>query len=132
MPTDLPRWKLRLQSFEKAFNRLEQAVRIEKYTPLELAGLVKIFELTWDLAWKTLKDILEHAGHEITGPRDAIKQGFKNGLLESGDAWLDLLESRNLMAHIYDESKSAEIVQTIRKKYFEMLQTLLRTLKKRS
>ena len=58
------RWQQRLQNFTKAISQLEDACQLETYTDLERAGLVQIFEFTFELAWKTLKDLLQYEGYE--------------------------------------------------------------------
>ena len=53
------RWKQRFQNFDKAFSRLEKALPILSDDPdnfLLQAGVVQIYEFTFELAWKTLKD----------------------------------------------------------------------------
>ena len=68
--TDI-RWIQRLSNYAKALKRLKDAVELEKERPLsnlEKQGLIQAFEFTHELAWKTLKDLLEHRGNsEIYG-----------------------------------------------------------------
>lgn len=127
--TEKLRWKQRFASFSKAYAQLEQALGKKDYTTLERAGLIKTFEFTWELAWKTMRDYLQYQGEEVSGPRDAVKQAFKNGLIDEDQAWLDMLEARNFMAHIYDEDKSRKTALVIRKKFFPLIRRLLKTLK---
>ena len=51
------RWKQRYQNFEKAFKLLEEAVLKTGLSKLEKAGVIQIYEFTFELAWKTLKVI---------------------------------------------------------------------------
>jgi len=58
-------WKQRFANYEKAFEQLTSAVEQDSYSVLEVAGLIKTFEFTFELAWKTLKNYLEKEGYKI-------------------------------------------------------------------
>lgn len=118
------RWKQRFENFEKAFQKLEQAVAQKKYSEIERAGLIQFFEFTFELSWKTLKDYLESVGFTLTTPRDVFKQAFQMGFLEDGHEWMQALEDRNLTAHTYDEATSKKIEKLITDKYFLMIKKL--------
>lgn len=75
------RWKQRFVHFRKAFLLLEQTMTIEHPSDAERAGLIHFFEMSFELAWKVLKDYLEEKGFTVASPRDAIKQAFQAGLL---------------------------------------------------
>ena len=59
--TDI-RWKQWFSNYEKSFGELSAAVARGSYDKLSQAGLIQMFELTFELAWKTLKDKLEYDG----------------------------------------------------------------------
>jgi len=90
---------------------------------LEEQGLIKAFEYNFELGWKVLKDLLEHQGlTNLIGSRDAIREGFKQGVLgdeASAQIWMDMIKSRNLAAHAYDEVKMQNIVTAIKHDYFD-------------
>ena len=131
MSTDI-RWKQRFSNFEKAFAELSSAVDRKSYDKLSQAGLIQMFELVFELAWKTLKDKLEFDGLKTNSPRETLKTAFQNGYIQNGDVWIEALENRNLLAHTYDEAKSDEARDLIREKYFSLLKDLHQTLKKAS
>jgi nucleotidyltransferase substrate binding protein (TIGR01987 family) len=122
------RWMQRYESFCKALAQLESAVSRKQLDQLQRAGVIQTFGFTWELAWKTMQDLLRHQGHETTGPRDVLKQGFKIGLITEDPTWLNMLESRNMMAHVYDEDQSAEMANLIRDRFFPLLKQLSDTL----
>ena len=101
-----PRWVLRLDSFRRAAGNLQQAAETaknRKLSDLEAHGLIKGFELAYELAWKVLKDYLEWDGRsEITGSRSAFRMAIQVGLLDRGELWMEMIESRNLTSHTYD------------------------------
>ena len=124
------RWKQRFINYEKAFGELALAVKRESYDKLSQAGLIQMFELTFELAWKTLKDKLEYDGLKANSPRETLKIAFQNNYIQNGELWIDALDNRNLLAHTYDEAKSDEARDLIRGKYFVLLEKLKDDLKK--
>ena len=96
------RWRQRYGNFTRALDRLADAVDRESYSDLERAGLVQTFEFTFELAWKTLKDLMNYEGYDADSPREVIKVGFANGYIIDADIWLEALESRNVLTHTYD------------------------------
>ncbi len=118
------RWIQRFQNFEKAFLLLQDTVQIENPSVVERAGLIQFFEMTFELAWKLLKDYGEGEGFVIKSPRDAIKQAFQAGIIIEGHTWIDALEDRNLTSHTYHEKIAFEIDEKIRNKYFLVLEKL--------
>ena len=127
------RWKQRFQNFEKALGHLAEALEIEQPDLLQKAGIIQFFEMSYELAWNTLKDYLEEQGFiDVKSPRSAIKKAFEIGLIEDGHTWMDLLLDRNLTAHTYDEEKATEVEELIHEKYFPVLTELYETLKKKN
>jgi nucleotidyltransferase substrate binding protein (TIGR01987 family) len=107
------RWKLRFAHYEKAYQRLAGALKRKKYNELEQAGFIQTFEFTFELGWKTLKDLLMQEGFDVTTPRQTIKEAFQAEYIKNGQLWRDALEKRNLMAHIYDENESKAAIKLI-------------------
>jgi nucleotidyltransferase substrate binding protein (TIGR01987 family) len=67
---------------------------------LEEQGLIQAFEFTHELAWKTIKDFLEYQGAgTLYGSKDSTPAAFANGLIENGEIWMEMIESRNLSSH---------------------------------
>ncbi len=99
------RWKQRFQNYGKALYQLEQAIETYQNDERELirAGIIQYFEFTHELAWKVMKDFLEYEGMAgIVGSRSATREAFQKGLIEEGQAWMDMLETRNITVHAYD------------------------------
>jgi nucleotidyltransferase substrate binding protein (TIGR01987 family) len=120
------RWKQRFQNLRFAFGQLCEFMEAGELNKFETQGLVKCFEYTFELSWKTLKDFLEEEGFsDIKSPRDTIKQAFQSGYLIQGRLWLEALEKRNLMSHTYNEEIKNEVVGLIREKYFQMISELV-------
>ena len=122
------RWIQRFQNYRKALSQLQQGVDLlleRELSNLEKQGIIQAFEFTHELAWKTLKDFLIHRGNkEIYGSRDATRAAFKLDIIEKGEVWMEMIESRNLTSHAYDESTAEEIIQQVRKEYIEQFHSL--------
>lgn len=123
------RWQQRFQNFEKAFLHLQNAVLKTNLSDLEKAGLIQIYEFTFELGWKTVKDYLEEKDVAVKFPRDTIKEAFKYEVIEDGDIWIDMLEKRNLMAHTYDETTAEFAYSLITQTYFRAIEKLYHKLK---
>lgn len=122
------RWIQRFNHFIKALSQLKEAVELAEQRPLsklEEQGLIQAFEFTHELAWNTLKDFLENRGVlNLYGSKDVTRWAFRTGLIENGEAWMDMVKSRNLTSHIYDEATTAQISSAIRGAYFTEFEAL--------
>jgi nucleotidyltransferase substrate binding protein (TIGR01987 family) len=119
------RWQQRFNNFDKAFNQLERFKEVVNLNELEKQGLIKAFEYTFELSWKTLQDLLKDKGYiDIVGPRPVIEQSFQDGYIADGNGWMRMHKSRNLTSHTYDEQTAEEIITSIRKEYYYLLRDL--------
>lgn len=123
------RWQQRFSNFKKAFVQLEEAVSLPSLSKLEQQGLIKGFEITYELAWNTLKDLLQEQGYtSILGSKDTFRLGNQVGLITDGDVWMEMVKSRNATSHTYDESTANEITEAIRDNYYVAFSILISTL----
>lgn len=113
------RWRQRFQNYGKAVAQLESGLTVKGPDILQKQGIIQCFEYTFELAWKTLQDFLiEKRGYtDVRGPRPVIEQAFQDGMIRSGLTWLDMLRSRNLTPHLYDEREVEEIYKKVARKY---------------
>jgi len=120
--TDDIRWKQRFDNYKRALHQLTLAVTLLEQRPLtdlEQQGLIQGFEFTHELAWNVLKDYLEYEGIQgLIGSRSAVREAFKRGLLTNGEAWMDMIEKRNLSSHTYNLEVATELVSAIRDTYY--------------
>ena len=115
------RWKQRFSNYRKALVQLKKFVDKKNLSDLEQQGLVKAFEYTYELAWNVMKDYYEYQGSSaIQGSRDAIRLAFSRGLIEDGNSWIAMIQSRSLTAHVYNEDIAAKIADVIINKYFDL------------
>lgn len=121
----MKRYDERKQDYHNAVLRLQEAIKIEP-TTLEVDGILHRFEFTFELAWKTIKDYLEYMGfiEKIGSPREVIQTAFKQGVIEDGKNWIDMMLSRNSLSHLYDEEESRKIYKKVQEKYVVLLKEL--------
>ena len=75
------RWQQRFTNYQKALAQLEKFIAKGALNELEEQVLIQSFECTHELAWKTLKDFLEHSGiTDIYGSKDASREPKRKDL----------------------------------------------------
>lgn len=129
------RWEQRFSNFISAFEQLQQAVELASTRPLsklEKQGLIQAFEFTHELAWNVLKDYFSEQGNNsITGSKDAAREGFNRGLILDGTVWMEMIKSRNLTSHTYNEKVAEDIVMKITNNYFKAFEEFKQIMKER-
>jgi nucleotidyltransferase substrate binding protein (TIGR01987 family) len=122
------RWKQRLGNFDKALDRLLDALKdgTGKLSLLEKEGVVQRFEYSLELGWKTAKDYLESTGALIdpVTPRQVIKDCVDAKIIVDGQAWIDMLNHRKLLSHTYDSAMFEDSVEAIAARYLPVMESL--------
>ena len=118
----------RLQSFKKSLEALAQARERDMSDSFVLSGTSAKFSITFDLAWKIMKDILIEY-YAITdfvagSPREVLRKAFQAGMI-TGDEWMQMLEVRNRLIHDYDGEIVKAHCQSIVNIYIEKFQEFL-------
>lgn len=133
------RWQQRLQNYQQAKAALGRGVALASsrtLSELEQQGLIQAFEFTHELAWKVLKDYLSDQGNtDITGSKDATRAAFAANLLSDGEAWMDMIRSRNLTSHTYNLDVASDIARQVCERFwpaFVAMETRLLGLAQRS
>jgi nucleotidyltransferase substrate binding protein (TIGR01987 family) len=124
-----PRWIYRFDNFKRAFILLREAMDIKAsrtLSQLEKEGVIQRFEYSWDLAWKTLKDFLEHEGIIISPitPSNTLKCAYEAGIIQNGDVWMRALDARNKMAHSYNFATFEAVISQIETDFIHILEQL--------
>lgn len=95
----------RYRSYCRSLDNLEDAKGRDRTDKFILSGTVQMFNLSFDLAWKVMKDIItEYHGvleYPTGSPRETLRMANSVGLIED-DTWLEMLRARNNLAHDYD------------------------------
>jgi len=122
------RWEQRFSNFKKAVLKLGEAVEdntIDGLTELEQEGLIQRFEYTFELAWKTLQDLLKEKGYlNIAGPNPVLEQAFQDGYIHDGQEWKKMKKSREMTSNTYDSEIAKEIAGNIIDSYYHLFKEL--------
>jgi len=114
--------RLKWEDYHRALQRLQATLRKEPdVDDLYLDATIQRFEFCFELAWKLMKTVLSYEEIEVSSPWVSIREGWKQGLVQEAEAWLDMLEKRNLSAHTYNEQTAQMIYAAMKGKYFAML-----------
>lgn len=119
----MTKFESQMINFEKALNRLKEALAAEK-NDLIRDSAIQRFEFTLDLAWKTLKTYLEeYQGVRCVSPKECLREGFQNGIIENDPFWLELVDLRNETVHTYKEEVAERVYGSLPRAvgYFETL-----------
>ena len=116
----------KLNNFIKVLHKLEEGLlQYDGKNELLRDGLIQRFELTFELAWKTLKEVFEDEGLiGLNSPKSVLREAFSTGLIKDEKLWINMLKDRNLTSHMYSESISIEIGKNIKDKYVNALNEL--------
>ena len=121
----------KIENFNNALNRLgEMCVKFrnskdkeEKETCRD--ALIQRFEFTFELGWKTLYQYMIFHGVSVRSmPRDVLKAAYQNGLIDNEQVWLDMLDARNTLSHVYKEEQAIAIAEKICPDFYNELATL--------
>jgi len=110
MVVDLASFRKAIASLERGLARAESALDDEEVRD----GAIQRFECTYELAWKSLKRVLENMAAspdeiDALSFRDLIRHGAEKGLIDDPAAWFGFREERNISSHTYDEAKAKEV-----------------------
>jgi len=84
-------------------------------------GLIQRFEYTHELAWNVMKDYAEYQGNNtVGGSRDATREALQLKIIENGEVWMEMIQSRNKSTHTYHEATATEIYTRIVEQYFPL------------
>lgn len=122
--------KAKFEDFSRALNKLQ--IALEKNIEddeLYLDGLIQRFEFCFELSWKLMQSYLSYEGFEVNSPRSAIRKSFEAEIIFDAESWLDMLESRNLSTHTYNEETAKEIYKNVAEKYIFLLENFSETIK---
>ncbi|MDO5423028.1 MAG: HI0074 family nucleotidyltransferase substrate-binding subunit [Eubacteriales bacterium] len=95
----------RYESFKRSLDSLAEARERDLEDSFVLSGTSAKFSITFDLAWKVMKDLMVQY-YAVTdfvagSPREVLRAAFRMGMI-SEDVWMEMLKVRNQLAHDYD------------------------------
>ena len=125
------RYQQRLGDFEHALKKLTAGLE-EAQTELHRDGVIQRFEFTYEQAWKTIKLWLAKKDIDVRNAKDALRAALEQGLIEDGNLWSRLHESRNMTSHTYDEAIALTIFTFIKEEGEKAFKSLLKELERKS
>ena len=123
----------KVDNFNAALVNLKDIFNYEE--PLgnvELTGMVALFEICFEQAWKAMKEVLEDFGYSAasTGsPKVILKTAYQSGMIKNEELWLDALVSRNNVTHSYNKAIAKDIIERTKNDYYNLFVELSNTLK---
>lgn len=131
MESDLDiRWIQRFDSYQKALARITEVVEQfetpDKLSNLEKEGLIQRFEYTYELAWRTIQDLIIFLGYDdfTPGPNSVLSKALEIGIIEDHDGWRLLKKARETTSHTYDAEDAEVIVCAIFYNYYDLFVNL--------
>jgi nucleotidyltransferase substrate binding protein (TIGR01987 family) len=125
----------KLDNFSNCFRVLKTAdFEFANNDEIYRTGVIGQFNLTFELAWKALQEVLRiHGieGSETGSPREILQQGYKVGFINDSAVWMLMLKKRNTSVHIYDEDEIDELLLFIRDSFIPAFAVLEETLQKK-
>ena len=126
-PTEI-RWQQRLASFDRALSLLREAMLNGPgaLNQLEKEGVIQRFEYCFELGWKTSKDYMEANGFvfAVVMPRQVLKEAYAAKIIADGEAWIAMLDHRNLLSHTYSPVVFEQAAAAIQERYLPALEQL--------
>jgi len=119
------RWQQRFANFQAALDQLEGFFEPPALNEREQQGLIKAFESCFELGWSTLRDLLLAKGNaDLLGSRDTLRLAFSRGLIDDGEAWMRMIQDRNLTSHTYNRVTAEQITVQVAESYLGCFQRL--------
>ena len=106
----------KLANYNKALQRLDEALAVENPNSFIYDSVIKRFEFTYELAWRLMKSYIEYqGGADVRFARDVFREAYAKGLIKEGEVWLQMLQDRNISSHTYNEDESKQIYERVKK-----------------
>ncbi|QMW23422.1 HI0074 family nucleotidyltransferase substrate-binding subunit [Sandaracinobacteroides saxicola] len=123
---DLPRWATRFDNYSRAYDLLCEALDRDRLNPLEQEGTIQRFEYSWQLAWSLLADDLTEQGIplEPRTPAATIRAAAAAGLIHDASIWMEALNARNKLSHVYDARLFEAAIADLRTRYRPLFEAL--------
>ena len=113
----IERLEQQFEYFDKALARLKEALA-EPESEFMRDAIVKRFEITFEMAWKTMFRFLTDKGERIAAKAwDVIPVAFESLLIEDAEVWDSMRDWRNDTSHEYNMAKATELASLVRLRF---------------
>ena len=109
--------------FKEAHSRLKEAINIKKETDIKRDAVIKRFEFTYELLWKTYKKLARSQKLDYFNPKACFQFAFKSGLIEDEQLFVEIIDARNKTTHVYSEEEAKKIYNFIKEKVISAFDT---------
>lgn len=127
-----------MKKAENFFKVLQNLKEIEgkkpPYDTIATAGMVSLFEICFEQAWKAMKEQLELSGygeHKSGSPKSVIELAYQARMVKDEELWLAALQARNNVAHFCSEPIALSIIRDSQEKFVAMFEQLAEELRER-
>ena len=62
--------------------------------------------------------------NKVGSPRESIQLAYKQGIIEDGEIWIEIMLARNELSQLYDEQTSRKIYDNIKNRYIKEFKKL--------
>lgn len=125
----------KLDNYSSCLDVLRRAdFEIAKENEIYRTGIIGQFNLTFELAWKALQEILKlygAAGAETGSPREILQLGYKLGFLNDSAVWMLMLKKQNISVHLYNEDDIDGMILLVRDSFIPAFSALEKTLQEK-
>lgn len=120
------------ENFGKALKNLQDINNYdEPFNCVVRTGLVALYGICFEQAWKVMKEILEGQGYleeSLGSPRKVLQVAYKARMINDEELWVGALKARNNVAHAYNEAIALDIIKEAKATYVTMFEELQETL----
>jgi len=102
--------------FKQAHSRLKEAINIKEESDIKRDAVIKRFEFTYELLWKTYKKLARMQKLDYFNPKACFRFAFKSGLINDEGLFLEIIDARNKTTHVYSEQEAKKIYDFIKEK----------------
>jgi nucleotidyltransferase substrate binding protein (TIGR01987 family) len=120
------RWIREYSNYKKALGQLSWFVEKVELSEHEEQGLIQSFEFTFDLACRTLHNILyiDPDYNEYRDPQPVIIKAYGKGYISDIKNWMEMLKDLDQSIYFYGENVSEDILLSIKNEYIELFKDL--------
>ena len=127
----IDRLELQFEHFQKSLARLREALAQDESSFVR-DSIIKRFEVTFEMAWKTLFRYLVDQGEDVAAKAwNVLPVAFQSKLIDNAGVWDQMRTYRNDTSHEYTENKAIEISAFVRAESIQAFEQLAALMNKR-
>lgn len=122
------------ENFQRALENLKKIQTVKPpYDTITLTGMVALFEICFEQAWKAMKELLEYSGYSearMGSPRSILKLAYQAGMIDDEAIWLQAMQDRNDVTPSYNENIALRIINDCKTNYLPIFIKLQASIEK--